>query len=50
MAKSSLRLVTPDSKLRTVTLRRLSNREMGRDREHLTEIVVALDFSRNAAQ
>ena len=33
----SLRLVAPDSELRTVTLRRLSNRDMGRDREHLTE-------------
>jgi integrase len=37
MAKSSLRLVAPDSKLRTVTLRRRGNRDMGRDREHLTE-------------
>jgi integrase len=37
MAKSNLRLVTPDSELRTVTLRRHSNRDMGRDREHLTE-------------
>jgi integrase len=37
MAKSRLRLVTPDSELRTVTLRRLSNRDMDRDREHLTE-------------
>ena len=37
MAKSNLRLVTPDAELRTVTLRRRSNREMGRDREHLTE-------------
>jgi integrase len=37
MAKSSLRLVAPDSELRTVTLRRHSNRDMGRDREHLTE-------------
>jgi integrase len=37
MAKSNLRLVSPDSKLRTVTLRRPSNRDMGRDREHLTE-------------
>jgi hypothetical protein len=36
MAKSNLRLVTPDSELRTVALRRRSNREMGRDREHLT--------------
>jgi len=38
MAKSSLRLVAPKSELRTVTLRRHSNRDMGRDREHLTEI------------
>jgi integrase len=38
MAKSNLRLVPPDSKLRTVTLRRRSNRDMGRDREHLTEL------------
>ena len=38
MAKSNLRLVTPDSELRTVTLRRRSNRDMGRDREHLTEL------------
>ena len=37
MAKSSLRLVAPKSELRTVTLRRHSNRDMGRDREHLTE-------------
>ena len=37
MAKMSLRLVTPDSELRTVALRRRSNRDMGRDREHLTE-------------
>ena len=37
MAKSNLRLVAPDSELRTVTLRRRSNSEMGRDREHLTE-------------
>jgi integrase len=37
MAKSNLRLLTPDSGLRTVTLRRRSNSEMGRDREHLTE-------------
>jgi hypothetical protein len=37
MAKSNLRLVTPGSELRTVTLRRRSNRDMGRDREHLTE-------------
>jgi integrase len=29
--------VTPDSELRTVAMRRLSNRDMGRDREHLTE-------------
>jgi integrase len=40
MVKSNLRLVTPDSDLRTVTLRRLSNREMGRDREHLAELEV----------
>jgi integrase len=37
MAKANLRLVAPDSELRTVTLRRPSNSEMGRDREHLTE-------------
>jgi integrase len=37
MAKANLRLVAPDSELRTVTLRRHSNSEMGRDREHLTE-------------
>jgi hypothetical protein len=37
MAKSSLRLVAPASELRTVGLRRHSNRDMGRDREHLTE-------------
>jgi integrase len=37
MAKLNLRLVAPDSELRTVTLRRHSNRDMGRDREHLTE-------------
>ncbi len=35
-----LRLVTPNSELRTVTLRRRSNRDMGRDREHLTELQV----------
>jgi integrase len=40
MAKSSLRLVSPDSELRTVGLRRRSNRDMGRDREHLTELEV----------
>jgi len=40
MAKSNLRLVTPDSELRTVALRRRSNRDMGRDREHLTELEV----------
>ena len=40
MAKSNLRLVAPDSKLRTVTLRRRSIRDMGRDREHLTELEV----------
>jgi integrase len=37
MAKTNLRLVPPDSELRTVALRRRSNSEMGRDREHLTE-------------
>ena len=37
MAKTNLRLVTSDPELRTVALRRRSNREMGRDREHLTE-------------
>src|ERR1700747_3061849 len=37
MAKSNLHLVAPDSELRTVTLRRRSNRDMGRDREHLTD-------------
>jgi hypothetical protein len=37
MAKSHLRLVAPGSELRTVTLRRHSNRDMGRDREHLSE-------------
>ena len=40
MVKSNLRLVTPDSDLRTVTLHRRSNRDMGRDREHLTELEV----------
>jgi integrase len=40
MTKSNLRLVPPDSELRTVTLRRRSNRDMGRDREHLTELEV----------
>jgi integrase len=40
MAKTNLRLVAPDSELRTVTLRRRSNRDMGRDREHLTELEV----------
>ena len=40
MAKSNLQLVPPDSELRTVTLRRRSNRDMGRDREHLTELEV----------
>ena len=40
MAKSNLRLVPPDSELRTVTPRRRSNSEMGRDREHLTELEV----------
>jgi hypothetical protein len=38
MAKTNLRLVPPDSELRTVNLRRHSNRDMGRDREHLTEL------------
>ena len=37
MAKTNLRLVAPNSGLRTVTLRRRSNSEMGRDREHLNE-------------
>jgi integrase len=37
MAKTNLRLVAPGSELRTVALRRRSNRDMGRDREHLTE-------------
>jgi len=37
MAKTNLRVVAPDSELRTVTLRRRSNGEMGRDREHLAE-------------
>ncbi len=41
MAKANLRLVAPDSELRTVALRRRSNSEMGRDREHLTEREVA---------
>jgi hypothetical protein len=40
MVKSNLRLVVPDSELRPVTLRRSSNRDMGRDREHLTEFEV----------
>jgi integrase len=40
MAKSNLRLVAPDSKLLTVALNRRSNRDMGRDREHLTELEV----------
>jgi integrase len=40
MAKSNLRLVAPDSELRTVALRRPSKREVGRDREHLTELEV----------
>ena len=40
MAKSNLRLVPSDSELRTVALRRRSNRDMGRDREHLTELEV----------
>ena len=38
MAKTNLRLVAPDSELRTVALRRPNNRDMGRDREHLTEL------------
>ena len=38
MAKSNLRLVAPGSELRT--LHRRSNRDMGRDREHLTELEV----------
>jgi integrase len=37
MANANLRLVAPNKELRTVTLRRRSNSEMGRDREHLTE-------------
>jgi integrase len=37
MAKANLRLVPSNSELRTVALRRPSNRDMGRDREHLTE-------------
>ena len=40
MAKPNLRLVPPNSELRTVTLRRRSNSEMGRDRERLTELEV----------
>jgi integrase len=40
MAKTNLRLVAPNSELRTVTLRRHSNRDMGRDREHLIELEV----------
>ena len=40
MVKSNLRLVPPESELRTVALRRRSNRDMGRDREHLTELEV----------
>ena len=40
MAKSNLRLMTPDSEIRTVALRRRGNRDMGRDREHLTELEV----------
>ena len=40
MAKSNLRLARPNSELRTVKLRRRSNRDMGRDREHLTELEV----------
>src|ERR1700722_14201554 len=37
MVKSNLRLVSPESELRTVALRRRSNRDMGRNRGHLTE-------------
>jgi integrase len=40
MANSNLRLVSPAKDLRTVELRRRSNSEMGRDREHLTELEV----------
>ncbi len=40
MANADLRLVAPNKELRTVTLRRRSNNEMGRDREHLTELEV----------
>jgi integrase len=40
MAKSNLRPAPPDSELRTVTLRGRSNRDMGRDREQLTELEV----------
>jgi integrase len=40
MGKSDLKLVMPDSELRPVTLRRRSNRDMGRDREHLTELEI----------
>ena len=40
MANSNLRLVSPADDLRTVELRRRSNSEMGRDREHLTELEV----------
>ena len=40
MANSNLRLVSPAKDLRTVKLRRRSNSEMGRDREHLTELEV----------
>jgi hypothetical protein len=32
--------VAPDTELRTIPLHRRSNREMGRDREHLTELEV----------
>jgi integrase len=41
MAKANLRLVPSNSELRTVALRRRSNSDMGRDREHLTELEVA---------
>jgi integrase len=37
MAKANFRLVAPATGLRTVTLRRRSNGEIARDREHLTE-------------
>jgi integrase len=37
VANTNLGLMAPNIELRTVTLRRRSNSEMGRDREHLTE-------------